>query len=98
MSKVLEIKNIKLGNNESNYKELITASLNFVPQEKGLKIDEQRKRLRILEALEKSDGVTLTLEDADAETLVALIDSMVWAIFSKDIVQFTDDIKAMKTV
>lgn len=95
---MLGLKEVTINGIKSTYKDFIIACLNFVQQDKGIKIDEQRKRIRILDAVENANGLDIIFEDADAAELTVLVDNMVWAIFSKDVVAFVDDVKNMKSL
>jgi hypothetical protein len=57
----------------------------------GATIDEMRKAIRILDALEAAT-VTLQLEDADWEFLKRKVDAMPWAVVDRRIVRFHDDV------
>jgi hypothetical protein len=57
----------------------------------GATIDEMRKSIRILDALEVASD-TLALEDADWEFLKRKVDAMPWAVVDRRIVRFHDDI------
>lgn len=92
--KKLELKEteIKKSNTETlNYKELISAALNVVPQG-GFSPEEIRKRLRVIDALDKSNEV-FELEDADVETLKRCVKEMKWGVMHKNIVEFNDDVQ-----
>jgi hypothetical protein len=57
----------------------------------GATIDEMRKGIRVLDALEHANG-TLELEDADWEFLKAKVERMPWARVDRRFVQFYDDV------
>lgn len=65
--------------------DVIKLCVNDMPQ--GGKIDEVRARLRVLDAVDRANGV-LTLEDADAKTLQRCVAEMKWAKVRPDIVAF----------
>ena len=96
MAKTLELKTIKVQEAapETNYKEFIKACVNYVVIGEGVTAEEQRKRIRILDAVEAS-GEELVLEDVDAATLKGLVAKMVWSLVSPALVQFCDDVAAM---
>ena len=96
MAKTLVLKTIKVqeGAPETNYKEFIKACVNYVKAGDGVTAEDQRKRLRILDAVEAS-GEELTLEDADAANLKDLVSKMIWSLVSPALVQFCDDVAAM---
>lgn len=58
----------------------------------GARLDEIRRRVRIIEALEKADGDTLHLEDADHSLLVKLINEFSFAIARPELVTILDEI------
>lgn len=58
---------------------------------RGVEIDEMRKSIRVLDALDKSNGV-LQLEDADWEYLREKTLAMQWGVIDSRIVKFTDDV------
>jgi hypothetical protein len=58
---------------------------------KGVDIEEMRKSIRVLDALEKSNGV-LELEDADWDSLREKTQTMQWGVIDSRIVQFVDDV------
>ncbi len=92
--KTLELKSFTIeGAKETTYKDLIKACVNNVGQQ-GATMEEQRKRMRILDALESSD-TSLELEDADANLLKGLVQSMQWAIVNKNLVEFGDAVEKM---
>lgn len=86
-----------VGIEDQTYKHLVIACLNHVNPQIGINIEEQRKRMRILDAVEKAND-ELVLEDADAEILKGLVNAMPWAVVKKEIVQFSDDVSAMENV
>lgn len=59
----------------------------------GIRLDEQRKRIRVLDALEKKE---IILEDADFDILKICVETMTWAVIHKDIVKFSDYILTLK--
>ena len=77
---------------------LVRACVIRAPKE-GLGLDDVKKRLRVLEAVEKADAAHLPhvdLEDADAETLQACVRDFRWGAVHADIVKFTDGVSGMK--
>jgi hypothetical protein len=59
--------------------------------QKGADIEEIRRGIRILDALERG-GEVLELEDADWEHLCAKTRAMQWAFVDRRIVAFVDDV------
>lgn len=58
-------------------------------------IGEMRKRVRILDALEKAKG-HLILEDADHQVLKAAIESFPWQAADSELLQIIDDVTEAK--
>lgn len=73
---------------KAKYGDLLLACLNSRP-DGGFDIQEMRKRLRVIDVVEKG-GDELLFEDADMATIVGCVSSMKWAVFSKEIVEFSD--------
>lgn len=63
------------------------------PPERGCLISEMRSRLKILSAIEKSDGEKLVLEDADFEILKKAYNSFEWQVLHNDIVDLADHLE-----
>ena len=63
----------------------------------GLSIDEVRKGVRLLKAVEAAKE-ELSLEDADYNYLLTKAKSFKWAKSSENIVQFMDDLQDAKEV
>ena len=59
--------------------------------QKGADIEEMRKGIRILDAVDASNG-TLDIEDADWEHLKTKVLAMPWAVVDRRIVRFVDDV------
>ena len=59
--------------------------------QKGADIEEIRKGIRVLDALDKNNQV-LELEDADWTHLVEKTKAMQWAFVDRRIIQFIDDV------
>jgi hypothetical protein len=68
--------------------EMLKIGLNEPPPG-GLKVEDIRSRLRVLDAIDKSNGV-LALEDADAKVMQACVVAMKWKAVHPDIVTFTE--------
>jgi hypothetical protein len=60
------------------------------PGERGIKISEQRERMRILEVIEKADKGDITLEDADFNKLKTLYEAFGWTAVHKDLTDLAD--------
>jgi hypothetical protein len=59
--------------------------------QKGADIEEMRRSIRVLDALEVANG-TLELEDADWQHLCQKVRAMQWAFVDRRIVQLIDDV------
>jgi len=60
-------------------------------KQRGADIEEIRRGIRILDAVDRADGV-LELEDADWEHLKAKTLSMTWAVVDKRLLRIVDDV------
>jgi len=72
---------------------LLRACLYQMPQG-GFTLDVQRKRLRVLEAVElaEKDSKDIKLEDADHDTAKECVRTMAWGVMSRGIVEFCDQV------
>jgi hypothetical protein len=61
-------------------------------QQKGADIDEMRRGIRVLDALDKCDSSTLELEDADWEHLRDKARIMAWAIVDRRLLTVVEDV------
>ena len=59
----------------------------------GFKVAELKKRMRILDALEKSAGGALLLEDADYEHLMRLLDKVEFNQVNRDLMSVIEAIE-----
>lgn len=91
--KNVETSMIQDGENKVKYGELIIACLN-TPPEKGFDIQEMKRRMRILDAVEKGKE-EITFEDADIETLKSCVSSMKWAVFHREVVAFCEAVESI---
>ncbi len=66
-----------------------------VPQQGGMDLETMRKRLRVLDALEKATE-TIGIEDADLKTIQDCVKQMKWNVVHRDIVEFGDYIGGIK--
>jgi hypothetical protein len=85
--------------NRVDYRVLIDQAVKLpLDRQNGATIDEMRKGIRILDALDgcpKTFGLQpeiLTLEDADWEFLKSKVERMPWALVDRRFVQFYDDV------
>jgi hypothetical protein len=91
--KTIELKIVERAAGEPwDYREVIKNVINGVDPREGLSVDEMRKRLRVVDALEACDGPVLELEDADYELLARKVREMKWIVVDRVIVDFCDDI------
>jgi hypothetical protein len=60
--------------------------------QKGVDVEEMRRGIRVLDAVDACQTETLELEDADWEHLVAKVKAMQWAIVDRRILLFIDDV------
>jgi len=88
--KYLRMKAEEIGNTTTA--DVIRLCVNDMPQ--GGKLDEIRARLRVLDAVDRSNGV-LALEDSDAKTLQRCVGEMKWAKVRPDIVAFGEAVADM---
>lgn len=78
--------------NRVDYRLLIeTVVRTPIDRQSGATIDEMRKGIRILDALDRASTV-LELEDADWEHLKTKVERMPWAMIDRRLVQFYDDV------
>lgn len=75
-----------------NYAGLLRACVS-VPQQ-GIDLDIMRKRLRVLDALEKAED-TIEVEDVDLKTIQDCVRGMKWNVVHRDIMAFADYILAL---
>ena len=61
-------------------------------QQTGADIEEMRKGIRLLDAIDNCDSDILVLEDNDWEHLAAKTRAMPWAIVDRRVLQFCDDV------
>lgn len=91
MKKVLDA-TIGTEPNKTTYRELIKIAINNVPKE-GFGIEDIRKRLRVLDALEKK-GDKIEFEDSDYELVKSCVNEQKWVVIDAGIVKFVDTINA----
>lgn len=83
----------KIGKEDLPYEALIRQCVNATQPNQPISLDEQRRRLRILDALDALDEAdNLVLEDEDAKHLAKLVETMPWAFVNKAFVTFSDDV------
>jgi len=89
--------------NRVDYRVLIEGAIRVpLDRQNGASIDEMRKGIRVLDALDRAsienvhspqDRGMLVLEDADWEFLKSKVEHMPWAMTDRRFVQFYDDIQ-----
>ena len=96
------LKNIRVfpdsEDSKETYADLVCVCVSYANPQKGITIDEQRKRMRILEVVENATTPPesdMQFEDSDADLLKALVKAYPWGIVKKEIVQFGDAVEAM---
>jgi hypothetical protein len=82
---------------ELNYRDMITTLMRH-PNREGLTIDDVRKGLKVLDALEETEVGDLYLEDADHSYLIQKLNAFKWPFASKAILEFHDDLTKAKAV
>ena len=94
--KTIELKQLKKDDFKLGYREQLLACVRApLAGERGMDVEEMRKSIRIIEALEKTKpGDWLDLEDADYEHLKQKVAAMRWNFAHQLIVQFVDDVNA----
>lgn len=80
------------GNVLLSYRTIIDQAIRIpLDRQNGATIDEMRKGIRVLDALDRANG-TLELEDADWDFLKQKVEKMPWASVDRRFVQFYDDV------
>lgn len=62
--------------------------------QRGADIEEMRRGIHILDALDEQEGPILALEDADWEHLKLKVANMQWGVVDKRVLQFIDTVNA----
>lgn len=60
--------------------------------QRGVDIEEMRRGIRILDALDAAKGTILDLDDADHAHLIEKLQAMQWVAVDRRIMQFIDDV------
>lgn len=87
----------KKADEKTTYSDLLKVIINSVPQQ-GLTIGEQRDRIKLLNKVEAEAEEDMLLEEAEANQLKAMVSEHKWAIVSKELVVFGDDVENMEEV
>jgi hypothetical protein len=61
-------------------------------RQSGASIDEMRRGIRVLDALDRAKDEVLELEDADWEHLVEKVKRMPWGMVDRRFIRFYDDV------
>lgn len=78
--------------NRVDYRTIIEQAIRMpLDRQAGASIDEMRRGIRVLDALDQA-GDVLELEDADWDHLCLKVSHMPWAMVDRRFVQFHDDI------
>jgi hypothetical protein len=79
--------------NRVDYRDIIENAIRIpLDRQSGATIDEMRKGIRILDALDAAQQDVLSLEDADWEFLKSKVERFPWGGTDRRFVQFYDDI------
>lgn len=73
-----------------NYRDTLVHILRQAPQ--GMDLDDMRRRLRIIETIENSNG-TLELPDDDHQYVLRLVRGWKWPVAHSEIIQFVSDLE-----
>lgn len=80
-------------NNRVDYRSLIEQAIRVpLDRQGGATIDEMRRGIRVLDALDTAQDHVLVLEDADWQHLKTKVEHMPWAMVDRRFIQFHDDI------
>lgn len=101
--KTIENKTTSISNGDEVNKKFLTSGdllkiiINTVPQG-GLTVEEMKKRLRLIESLDKANETTssISLEDADFDLLKTQTIDYKWGALHKDIIDLVDSINSIK--
>ena len=63
---------------------------------KGADLDEIRRSIRVMDAVDSANGGLLELEDADFEYMAHKIKSARWPIIDKYVLQFIEDVTGVE--
>lgn len=92
MAKKIENKETKIKKTETDFFDafdLFETVINS-PIKGGIVISEMKKRIKILDAIEASDRKSITIDDADVETLKDVFNNHQWPATSKDVIAISD--------
>ena len=90
--KVLPDPNQAGGPDIVDYRQVIIAVVRRpLDPQRGVDIEEMRRGIRILDAVDAARGTVLELDDADWEHLLQKLNVMPWALVDRRVMQFIDD-------
>ncbi len=75
-----------------SYRLQLQAILKQPPTLQGSSIDEVRRAIHVLDAIEKCDGKVLNLEDADFEFMKQRVLATRWPFVDQAILKFVEDV------
>lgn len=79
--------------NRVDYRNIVENAIRIpLDRQQGTGIDEMRRGIRVLDALDRAQGDVLELEDADWEFLKSKVEVFPWAGTDRRFLQFYDDI------
>lgn len=79
--------------NRVDYRDIIENAIRFpLDRQTGATVDEMRKGIRILDALDRAQGDVLELEDADWDFLKQKVEKFPWAGTDRRFLRFYDDV------
>lgn len=99
MKKIKLRRDLMAGNEKISSLTILRLVAGSSPQ-KALTVDDMRRRVRILDALDEvpHNGDTLVLEDEDVKALVDAIEGFPWASANKSILTIIDDVLGAEPV
>ena len=94
--KKITFRNLQLDERET-VKDVMNAVMANSPA-KPIEINEIRRRVKVMDAIERMDGNTLLVEDGDYTVLKTAFSAFPWQRATKSLVQLIDDIEAAEDV
>lgn len=91
--KTIELKEGEVGGKSFSYKEELKIILHTpIDRNAGADIEEMRRAIRVLDALDATEDNKLVLEDADFDYLKKRMNSAKFAIVDPALVKFVEDV------
>ncbi|HYW88805.1 MAG TPA: hypothetical protein VFB50_13610 [Chloroflexota bacterium] len=79
--------------NRIDYRELVEQVVRVpLNRQTGATIDEMRRSIRVLDALEAAEQDVLTLEDSDWQILKEKVEAFPWGMVDRRLLEFYDDV------